>query len=86
MGCVFAYVIILALVGPENLGQKFGVAHDSDMEDAAGREAMAAVVAGDQDAETSSGASERDMEKEGGGDRNDGHGTKVVQREDVVVR
>ena len=44
MGCVYAYVIILALVGPENLGRKFGVAHDSDMYDAAGEDALAAVV------------------------------------------
>ena len=44
MGCVFAYVIILALIGPENLGRRFGVAHDSDMADAAGTDALAAVV------------------------------------------
>ena len=80
MGCVFAYVIVLALIGPENLGHKFGVAHDGDMEDAAGKEAMAAVLRGDRegDAETSSG-SERDMEKDGGVD-----GTRSVQREQVV--
>ncbi|KAL2038047.1 hypothetical protein N7G274_009267 [Stereocaulon virgatum] len=33
MGCVFAYVIVLALIGPEHLGRKFGVAHDNDMAD-----------------------------------------------------
>lgn len=44
MGCVFAYVIILAFAGPEKLGHKFGVAHDSDMYDAAGEDAVAAVV------------------------------------------
>ena len=44
MGCVFAYVIILTLAGPEKLGHKFGVAHDSDLYDAAGDDAVAAVV------------------------------------------
>ena len=44
MGCVFAYVIILTLVGPEQLGHKFGVAHDSDMYAAAGDDAVAAAV------------------------------------------
>jgi len=44
MGCVFAYVILLAFLGPEKLGHKFGVAHDSDMADAAGTEALAAVT------------------------------------------
>ena len=44
MGCVFAYVIVLALIGPERLGRKFGVAHDNDMVDAAGQDAVSAVV------------------------------------------
>ncbi|CAF9911752.1 hypothetical protein IMSHALPRED_010564 [Imshaugia aleurites] len=48
MGCVFAYVIVLALIGPEKLGHKFDVAHDSDMYDAAGDDAVAAVVHGKQ--------------------------------------
>ena len=46
MACVFVYVIILALVGPERLGRKFDVAHDSDMTEAAGRDAVAAAVHG----------------------------------------
>ena len=44
MGCVFAYVIILAFVGPERLGRRFGVAHDGDLADAAGTEALNRVV------------------------------------------
>ncbi|KAL9114492.1 MAG: hypothetical protein Q9227_001573 [Pyrenula ochraceoflavens] len=32
MGCVFAYVILLTLVGPENRGKNFEVAADADME------------------------------------------------------
>lgn len=31
LGCVFVYVIILTLVGPEKLGRNLDVAHDSDM-------------------------------------------------------
>lgn len=44
MACVFVYVIILALVGPERLGRRFGVAHDSDMDEAAGQDTVAAIV------------------------------------------
>ena len=44
MGCVYAYVIVLTLVGPENLGRKFGVAYDNDLAEATGEDAMAAVV------------------------------------------
>lgn len=44
MGCVFAYVIILSLVGPEKLGRKFGVAHDNDLADATGTEALNTVA------------------------------------------
>lgn len=73
MGCVFAYVMILALVGPENLGHNFDVAHDVDLADAAGTDALAAVVhhrEGGHLDEASSG-SDKDEEKgvEGGGVR-----------------
>ena len=44
MACVFVYTIILTLVGPERLGRRFGVAHDSDLGEAAGQDAIAAVV------------------------------------------
>jgi SHS family lactate transporter-like MFS transporter len=44
MACVFVYVIILAFVGPEKLGRRFGVAHDEDLADATGREALTAGV------------------------------------------
>ena len=67
MGCVFAYVIVLALVGPEKLGHKFGVAHDHDLADAAGTEALAQVVrrrdGGEHDAEQSS--SDGDVDSHG---------------------
>lgn len=44
MGCVFAYVIFMTLVGPENLGRDFGVKHDQDMLEAAGGEKVARAV------------------------------------------
>ncbi|MCJ1338263.1 hypothetical protein MMC09_003549, partial [Bachmanniomyces sp. S44760] len=44
MGCVFAYVIILTLVGPEYLGRNFDIAHDNDMAEAAGTDAYGSVV------------------------------------------
>ena len=44
MACVFVYVIVLAFVGPENLGRKFDVAHDDDMEEAAGHDAWESVA------------------------------------------
>jgi SHS family lactate transporter-like MFS transporter len=31
MGCVFAYTILITLVGPEHLGRDFDVEHDSDL-------------------------------------------------------
>ncbi|KAF2137141.1 uncharacterized protein K452DRAFT_329368 [Aplosporella prunicola CBS 121167] len=34
MGCVYAYVIVLTLVGPEYRGRKFDVRHDADMVEA----------------------------------------------------
>lgn len=33
MGCVYVYVIVLTLVGPEYRNRKFDVAHDSDLEE-----------------------------------------------------
>lgn len=44
MACVFVYVIVLAFLGPENLGRKFDVAHDSDLAEVTGSDAIEAVV------------------------------------------
>ena len=44
MGCVYAYVILLTFLGPENLGRSFEVADDEDLEEAAGHSAMVAVL------------------------------------------
>ena len=67
MGCVFAYVILLTLAGPERLGRKFGVAHDNDLADAAGTEALAAVThrRGDVDRDVEDGSSGSDVDHHG---------------------
>jgi len=44
MACVYVYVIVLTLIGPERLGRRFGVAHDSDMGEATGLDTGAAIV------------------------------------------
>lgn len=36
MGCVYAYVIVLTLIGPEHLNRSMDVAHDADAVEAAG--------------------------------------------------
>lgn len=43
MGCVYAYVILLTFLGPENLGRDFHVENDEDMAAAASPEALAAA-------------------------------------------
>ncbi|KAF2722950.1 MFS transporter [Polychaeton citri CBS 116435] len=46
MGCVYAYVIILTLVGPEMKGRMLDASHDEDLEEAAGPEAMEKLAGG----------------------------------------
>lgn len=45
MGCVYAYVIVLTLVGPEHLRAKFDVAHDSDAREVVGAATMEQAAA-----------------------------------------
>lgn len=40
LGCVYAYVIVLTVLGPERRGKAFGVQQDSDMAQAAGSETI----------------------------------------------
>lgn len=40
MGCVFAYTILLTLVGPERLGRNFDADHDADLAVVAARRGM----------------------------------------------
>ena len=42
MGCVYVYVIVLTLLGPEHLRRQFDVAHDSDAQEIVGDDAVAA--------------------------------------------
>lgn len=44
MACVYVYVIILTILGPENLGRGFDVQHDTDLAEAAGRDTVEAVA------------------------------------------
>ncbi|KAM7183100.1 sugar transporter family protein [Rhypophila sp. PSN 637] len=43
MGCVYVYVIILTLIGPEHLNRKLDVAHDADVREVAGEDAIATI-------------------------------------------
>lgn len=44
MGCVYAYVIILAFVGPENFKKRFEVEYDHDMDEAVGHDNIEKVI------------------------------------------
>ena len=44
MACVFVYVIILTLIGPEYLGRRFDVEADDDLAEAAGSDRIGAVT------------------------------------------
>jgi SHS family lactate transporter-like MFS transporter len=44
MGCVYAYVVLLAFVGPEYLQRSFDIREDSDMGEAAGHETIEAAL------------------------------------------
>ena len=60
-GCVYAYVILLTLIGPEHLGRRMEVAYDNDLEEAAGHEAVERVKYGNGTAHRSD---SDDIEKE----------------------
>ncbi|KAI9695958.1 MAG: hypothetical protein M1820_008370 [Bogoriella megaspora] len=51
MGCVYAYVIVLTFLGPEYRGRSMQVKDDSDMEEAAGRDAVDRALHGDASAQ-----------------------------------
>jgi len=60
MGAVYAYVIILTFIGPEYLGHMFGIAHDQDLEEAVGHDAIEHVVHHDPALIERTGSSEGD--------------------------
>ena len=75
MACVFVYVIILALLGPERLGRKFDVAHDRDLDEAAGHDAVTAVT---HDKEPMGMVDKDSLENE------KGHGTERLEKTDFA--
>ncbi|KAG4217306.1 hypothetical protein PC116_g34213 [Phytophthora cactorum] len=44
MGCVYAYVILLTLLGPEHLNRSMDVGHDADAVEAAGQENVSKAI------------------------------------------
>ena len=58
MACVYIYVIILAFLGPENLGRNFDVEHDDDLVEATGTTAMGASTGKQADRDEERGSSE----------------------------
>jgi len=54
MGCVYAYVIVLTFVGPENLRGKFDIAHDSDAREVVGAAAVENATMGHRRADVES--------------------------------
>lgn len=66
MACVYVYVILLTILGPENLGRKFGVEHDSDMAEATGRDIVEAVARQKNDGVVDRDSSEADEHLKGG--------------------
>lgn len=66
MACVYVYVIILTILGPEKLGRRFGVEHDDDMAEAAGRDTVEAVARQRNGAAVDRDSSEADEHRKGG--------------------
>jgi SHS family lactate transporter-like MFS transporter len=44
VGCVYAYLLVLTLLGPEHAGRKFGIAHDADVHEMTDFETISRVV------------------------------------------
>lgn len=65
LGCVYAYIIILVLLGPENRGRMMDVAHDYDMREVAPKEVQE-VVGGPETTERGSVGASSDEEMKGG--------------------
>ena len=65
MGCVYAYVILLTLIGPEARGAMMDVSHDQDLKEAAGDGYHTVVAGGDRHSSGSdSGSGDGDLEKQ----------------------
>lgn len=44
MACVYVYVVILAILGPEYKGRHMGITHDEDLEEAVGHKTVEQVA------------------------------------------
>ncbi|KAI1759790.1 MFS general substrate transporter [Hypoxylon sp. FL1150] len=62
MGCVYAFVILLTLIGPEHLSRSMDVAHDADAVEAAGADVVSKAVHG-HPAHDASASEDGDAEK-----------------------
>ncbi|KJZ79472.1 hypothetical protein HIM_00941 [Hirsutella minnesotensis 3608] len=67
MGCVYAYVIILTLLGPEYMGRNLDLAHDEDAKEAVGANMLENVST--RDSQLKTGHVEDDEEKRISGSR-----------------
>ena len=63
MACVFVYVILLTFLGPEYKGRTMTVAHDHDLQEAAGRDAVARATHGRQASPGHSGSDDEKTDK-----------------------
>ncbi|KAL7629822.1 Carboxylic acid transporter [Parahypoxylon ruwenzoriense] len=63
MGCVYAYVILLTLLGPEHLSRKMDVGHDADAVEAAGQQSVAKAIERGVPGREASGSEDGDAEK-----------------------
>ncbi|KAA8628001.1 hypothetical protein SMACR_09437 [Sordaria macrospora] len=75
MGCVYAYVILLTLVGPEYLGRSFDVSEDEDVREVAGEEVVRAAAVANHGERHGYGHGERGYEQERYGLGGDGVGS-----------
>lgn len=64
MGCVYAYTIVLTILGPEHLRRKFDVAHDVDAREAVGHEHVQQASHHGKDRDESDGGEAREIEEE----------------------
>lgn len=63
MACVYVYVIILTVLGPEKLGHDFGIEHDVDLADAAGSEPLEVVLRRNERKEVERDSSEEELQR-----------------------
>jgi len=58
MGCVFAYVILLTVLGPERKNRDLSADEDTDLLEATGRQSYSAGMHAEEDSNRNSGSDE----------------------------